>query len=87
MVRSDTNCFLTVSPGLTPSRVKRIYRFSLDGVRPGETVKKQLVADLNKDYNWYEEKVEGLAVTNNGYWVISDNDGGTISTRALFIGR
>ena len=73
--------------GASNVRVKRIYRFSLDGVRPRETVNKQLVADLTKDYNWYEEKVEGLAVTNNGYWVISDNDGGTISTRALFIGR
>ena len=73
--------------GASNVRIKRIYRFSLDGVRPGETVNKQLVADLTKDYDWYEEKVEGLAVTNNGYWIISDNDGGTISTRALFIKR
>ena len=73
--------------GASNVRIKRIYRFSLDGVKPGETVQKQLVVDLVKDHNWYTEKVEGLAVTNDGYWVISDNDGGKISTRALFIRR
>jgi DNA-binding beta-propeller fold protein YncE len=68
-------------------RIKRIYRFSLAGVEPGETVEKELVADLYRDYNWYEEKVEGLAVTEKGYWVVSDNDGGATYTRLLFVPR
>ncbi|MEA5468977.1 esterase-like activity of phytase family protein [Spirulina sp. 06S082] len=73
--------------GASNVRIKRIYRFSLNGVEEGETVEKELVADLFTDSKWYEEKVEGLAVTEAGYWVISDNDGGESSTRLLFLPR
>jgi len=73
--------------GAANARIKRIYRFSLDGVAPGGTVQKVLVADLLEDYGWIEEKIESLAVTDRGYWVISDNDGGTQYSRMLFIPR
>lgn len=73
--------------GAANVRIKRIYRFSLNGVEEGEMVEKELVTDLFTNNNWYEEKVEGLAVTEMGYWVISDNDGGELSTRLLFLPR
>ncbi|MEO1210746.1 MAG: esterase-like activity of phytase family protein [Cyanobacteria bacterium J06638_20] len=73
--------------GAANARIKRIYRFSLDGVAPDELVEKTLVADLLTDYDWIEEKVESLAVTDAGYWVISDNDGGEQYSRMLFIPR
>jgi len=75
------------SNGARNVRVKRLYRFSLAGLEPGDTVKKQLVVDLFRDYNWYEEKVEGLAVADQGYWVVSDNDGGEMYSRLLFVLR
>ncbi|NEO27000.1 MAG: alkaline phosphatase, partial [Kamptonema sp. SIO4C4] len=83
-------------------QVKRIYRFTLEDVQPGEMVSKTLVTevasnhnqidktlvtDLVEDYDWYAEKVEGLAVTEDGYWVVSDNDGGYQATRLLFVER
>ncbi|NJN58560.1 MAG: LarC family nickel insertion protein [Leptolyngbyaceae cyanobacterium SL_5_9] len=37
--------------------------------------------DLLSDYDWIEEKIESLAVTEQGYWFASDNDGGINSTR------
>lgn len=73
--------------GASNVRVKRIYRFSLRGVEEGEIVEKELVADLYADHDWYEEKVEGFAVTEAGYWIVSDNDGGELFTRLLFIPR
>ncbi|MFP4009054.1 MAG: esterase-like activity of phytase family protein, partial [Spirulinaceae cyanobacterium] len=68
-------------------RVKRLYRFSLDNLAPGDTVEKELVRDLVVEDNWYEEKVEGLAVSDRGYWIVSDNDGGMTYTRLLFVPR
>ncbi|MEM9537917.1 MAG: esterase-like activity of phytase family protein [Cyanobacteria bacterium P01_E01_bin.42] len=73
--------------GASNVRVKRIYRFSLRGVDEGETVEKELVVDLFADHDWYEEKVEGFAVTEAGYWIVSDNDGGELATRLLFVPR
>ncbi|MGK7926315.1 MAG: esterase-like activity of phytase family protein [Spirulina sp.] len=73
--------------GASNVRIKRIYRFSLKGLADGETIEKELVADLLADNDWYEEKVEGLAVMEAGYWVVSDNDGGEGATRLLFVPR
>jgi len=94
IVRDVDGSFLVIerdnqggAKGAANVRVKRIYRFSLDGVQPNTTVSKFLVMDLLKSYDWREEKVEGLAVTNDGYWIASDNDGGETYTRLLFISR
>ncbi len=75
------------SNGAANVRIKRLYRFSLAGLQPGDTVQKQLVSDLFREHNWYEEKLEGLAVTKEGYWVASDNDGGEMYSRLLFVSR
>jgi DNA-binding beta-propeller fold protein YncE len=71
--------------GAANARIKRIYRVSLANVEPGATLEKTLVLDLLLDYRWIEEKLESLAVTNQGYWLASDNDGGINYTRLLFV--
>lgn len=73
--------------GAANARVKRVYEFSLEGVEPESEVEKTLVVDLLEDHNWLEEKAEGLAITEDGFWVSSDNDGGETYSRLLFIGR
>ncbi len=73
--------------GAANVRIKRIYRISLDGIAPGDTVEKTLVADLVESHNWLADKVESLAVTESGYWVASDNDGGEWYNRLIFIPR
>jgi len=73
--------------GAANVRIKRIYRISLDGLSEGDTVEKTLVTDLVEDYSWLADKVESLAVTESGYWVASDNDGGEWYNRLLFIPR
>ena len=73
--------------GAANVRIKRIYRFSLDGLAPGDTIEKTLVTDLVESYDWLADKVESLAVTEDGYWVASDNDGGGWYNRLLFIPR
>ncbi|MDX2273217.1 MAG: esterase-like activity of phytase family protein [Cyanobacteriota bacterium] len=71
--------------GAANARIKRVYRISLEGVKPGETLDKTLVSDLLKDHNWLEEKAEGLTVTEKGFWVASDNDGGETYSRLLLV--
>ncbi|NJO67148.1 MAG: esterase-like activity of phytase family protein [Leptolyngbyaceae cyanobacterium RM1_405_57] len=73
--------------GSANARIKRIYRVSLADAEPGATLEKTLVLDLLSDYDWIEEKIESLAVTEQGYWFASDNDGGINSTRMLFVPR
>ena len=73
--------------GASNIRIKRIYRISLAGLNPGDTVEKTLVSDLVDDYNWLSDKVESLAVTTDGYWIINDNDGGEWYNRMVFIPR
>ena len=73
--------------GAANARIKRIYRVSLANAEPGATLEKTLVLDLLSDYRWIEEKIESLAVTNQGYWFASDNDGGINYTRLLFVPR
>ena len=59
--------------------IKRIYSVDMDGVEEGETLSKTLVRDLVPDYlatgGVVMEKVEGMAVTSSGVWIINDNDG------------
>lgn len=73
--------------GSANARIKRIYRISLADAEPGSTLEKTLVLDLLSDYDWIEEKIESLAVTEQGYWFASDNDGGINYTRLLFVPR
>ena len=94
IVRDTDGSFLVVerdnqggANGAANARVKRVYRVSLNGVQPGRTLQKTRVIDLFADHNWLEEKVEGMAVTEAGYWIVSDNDGGEMYTRLLFVPR
>jgi len=94
IVRDTDGSFLVVerdnqggANGAANARVKRVYRFSLNGVQPGGTLQKTRVIDLFADHNWLEEKVEGMAATEAGYWIVSDNDGGQMYTRLLFVPR
>ena len=73
--------------GAANVRIKRIYRISLDELSPGDTGEKTLVSDLVESYDWLADKVESLAVTEEGYWVASDNDGGEWYNRLIFIPR
>lgn len=68
------------------AKVKQVTRVALDGLQPtplgGElpVVEKQLVRDLILDlasYNGFVvDKIEGMAVNDNGNaWLVSDNDG------------
>lgn len=71
--------------GAANARVKRVYEFSLEDVDPESMVEKTLVVDLLEEHTWLEEKAEGLAIVEGGFWVSSDNDGGETYTRLLFI--
>ncbi len=73
--------------GAANARVKRVYEFSVEDVEPATLVEKTLVVDLLEEHNWLEEKAEGLAIVEEGFWVSSDNDGGETYTRLLFIGQ
>ena len=59
--------------------IKRIYSIDLEGVSDGDTVSKTFLRDLIPDYvatgGLVMEKVEGMAVTGSGVWIINDNDG------------
>jgi hypothetical protein len=59
--------------------IKRIYCIDLAGIANGETVSKTLLRNLIPDYEatggLVMEKVEGMAVTGSGVWIINDNDG------------
>lgn len=62
------------------ARIKRLYKFDLNGVAENGTVQKTLVRDLMPDLQapggQVIEKVEGLAVLPNGEGlVLTDNDG------------
>lgn len=77
------------------SKLKKLYAFTLDGVRPdrdgkpdrSDTVRKVLSANILRDF-FPLEKVEGLALTRRGYlWVGLDNDGGEVESRLINKGR
>ncbi|MGB0564475.1 MAG: esterase-like activity of phytase family protein [Spirulinaceae cyanobacterium] len=79
--------------GASDVRIKRVYRIDLDQAKTAlkddhtgdRKLTKTLVVDLVEDYDWLHEKVESLAVTEAGYWIASDNDGGVQNTRMLFV--
>lgn len=77
------NQFLVIerdNMGGPDARIKRLYKFDLNGVAENGTVQKTLVRDLMPDLQapggQVIEKVEGLAVLPNGEgFVLTDNDG------------
>lgn len=77
------------------SELKKIYAFSLAGLKPdtdgkpdaSDTVKKVEYLDVVKDFFPYE-KIEGLAIDGFGnVWVGLDNDGGEVENRMRNYGR
>jgi hypothetical protein len=66
--------------------VKRIYSVNAADITEGAVLKKTLVRDLRKDFNWLHEKAEGLVVFKGDMWVVNDNDGAGW-TRMLNIGK
>jgi Esterase-like activity of phytase len=57
------------------AEVKRVYSVSAADVVEGAVLKKTLVHDLRKDFNWLHEKAEGMVVFKGNLWVVNDNDG------------
>ena len=57
------------------AEVKRIYSVKAADVTEGATLTKTLVRDLRKDFNYLQEKAEGMVVFNGDLWVVNDNDG------------
>ena len=60
--------------------IKRLYTIKLSpNLADGTTLDKTFVRDLIPDFaeagGLTHEKLEGLAVTDNGVWIINDNDG------------
>lgn len=59
--------------------IKKVYGIDLNGWVDGSTISKVLVRDLIGDYEELNglmfEKVEGLAFTDSGMFVVNDNDG------------
>jgi hypothetical protein len=57
------------------AEVKRIYSVKAADVTEGATLQKTLVRDLRKDFNYLQEKAEGMVVFKGDLWVVNDNDG------------
>ena len=68
------------------AEVKRVYSVNAADVTEGAVLKKTLVRDLRKDFNWLHEKAEGMVVFKGDLWVVNDNDGAGW-TRLLNAGR
>lgn len=75
--------------------VKKLYRFSVDGLADGDTISKtpvrDLMADLRAAGGMILEKIEGSAVTADGIlYIVNDNDGidgSNGETQLLNLGR
>ncbi|MDQ7743967.1 esterase-like activity of phytase family protein [Hydrogenophaga pseudoflava] len=57
------------------AEVKRVYSVNAADVAEGAVLKKTLVKDLRKDFQWLHEKAEGMVVFKGDLWVVNDNDG------------
>ena len=57
------------------AEVKRVYSVNAADVVDGAVLKKTLVRDLRKDFNWLHEKAEGMVIFKGDLWVVNDNDG------------
>lgn len=56
------------------AQIKRIYKVSLSGLTENAVLTKVLVRDLHKDFNYLQEKAEGIALFKGDIWVVNDND-------------
>lgn len=68
------------------SEVKRVYSVRAADVVEGATLTKTLVRDLRRNFNYLQEKAEGMVVFNGDVWIVTDNDGGGWS-RTLNTGK
>jgi hypothetical protein len=68
------------------AEVKRIYSVNAADVAEGAVLRKTLVRDLRKDFNWLHEKAEGMVAFQGNLWVVNDNDGAGW-TRMLNVGK
>ncbi len=57
------------------AEVKRIYSVNAADVVEGAMLKKTLIKDLRKDFQWLHEKAEGMVLFKGDLWVVNDNDG------------
>jgi hypothetical protein len=57
------------------AEVKRIYSVKAADVTEGAVLTKTLVRDLRKDFNYVQEKAEGMVIFKGDLWVVNDNDG------------
>lgn len=57
------------------AEVKRIYSVKAADVTEGAILTKTLVRDLRRDFNYLQEKAEGMVVFKGDLWVVNDNDG------------
>lgn len=57
------------------AEVKRVYSVNAADVAEGALLTKTLVKDLRRDFNYLQEKAEGMTVFNGELWVVNDNDG------------
>ena len=56
------------------AQIKRIYKVRLSGLTENAVLTKVLVRDLRKDFNYLQEKVEGITLFKGDIWVVNDND-------------
>lgn len=68
------------------AEVKRVYSVPAADVTEGAVLTKTLVKDLRRDFNYLQEKAEGMVVFQGDLWVVNDNDGAGW-TRLLNTGR
>ncbi len=68
------------------AEVKRVYSVQAADVTEGKVLTKTLVTDLRRDFNYLQEKAEGMVVFNGELWVVNDNDGAGW-TRMLNVGK
>ena len=68
------------------AEVKRVYSVQAADVTEGKVLTKTLVTDLRRDFNYLQEKAEGMVVFNGELWVVNDNDGAGW-TRLINVGK
>jgi len=57
------------------AEVKRVYSVNAADLTEGALLTKTLVKDMRRDFNYLQEKAEGMVVFTGDLWVVNDNDG------------
>ena len=68
------------------AEIKRVYSVKVADLTEGNVLTKTLVTDLRQNFNYLQEKAEGMVVLNGDLWVVNDNDGAGW-TRMLNVGK